>query len=131
MMSNRAREETLQVMDSDLSGVVWRMERKRLISGRVVDRFDKPLERIVIELRDAAGAPIPRAPMISDSSGAFTFTAIEPGTYTLDARELSAPERVTPSPRADLTPIWLALRAPTAHERAGTGRSRLDLATRL
>jgi len=79
------------------------MQRQRLISGRVVDRSGKPVERLVVGLLDAQGRPLDRPPVQTDSEGGFNFRAVAPGNYSIDSSQLSAPVRVVVPAHADVT----------------------------
>ncbi len=73
------------------------LHKGHLVSGRVIDEAGKPIAGVQVLPSNVFDIPCACDPSTTDAKGAFTFTALAPGTHILMAKDAThAPARSSP-----------------------------------
>jgi hypothetical protein len=116
--SNPEAIQLLEVGSSDQSGLVWKLEPRLRIEGRVVDNKRNPIPRFLVSLVPGNGsrgtqqahAPDPKTPqqtIPTSPEGAFAFRGLSAGTYTLHGANLVEPLDVELREQRSITDLLL------------------------
>jgi hypothetical protein len=81
----------LEVGEGDQSGLVWKIRPMLAIDGRVLDDRGRPVERFMLELRSVDTTPVVSRSIAAGPGGAFSFTSLSAGRYSLRSRDLVEP----------------------------------------